>query len=264
MWFGNEANQCALANKLHHAFKVHAIVKETRIRKKKRTWSKLAEAMAERIFMPSLGRAWRNLQDTCMEQYPNWPAVKTLDTQSINSEEVFQFTKDQKPDLILVSGTALVKENMFSIPVEIGIMNLHTGLSPYVKGGPNCTNWCLAEKQFHLIGNTIMWLNRGIDTGDIVTTACVPLDHIETLSALHLRVMNHAHELYQAAVEFVGSGNRPAYKQDAIETGRTYYTRQWVWKKKWAASRNFNLLLKKEQLDLIKQKQKKIVQIPLQ
>ncbi|MBK8140456.1 MAG: hypothetical protein IPK57_05180 [Chitinophagaceae bacterium] len=75
-----------------------------------------------------------------------------LRVESINNELVAAFTREINPDLIIVSGTGLVKEPLLSLPASIGIINLHTGLSPYVKGGPNCTNWCIANNEWHLVG----------------------------------------------------------------------------------------------------------------
>ncbi|MBK7956944.1 MAG: hypothetical protein IPK03_01810 [Bacteroidetes bacterium] len=43
--------------------------------------------------------------------YPNYPQVNIIDVENINSDHVYQFTKDLEPDLIIVSGTRLVKEN---------------------------------------------------------------------------------------------------------------------------------------------------------
>ena len=77
------------------------------------------------------------------------------------------------------------------------ILNLHTGISPYIKGGPNCTNWCIATKQFEKIGNTIMWLDKGIDTGELLTTENTKFNSTDkSLLKIHMRVMNHAHDLY--------------------------------------------------------------------
>jgi methionyl-tRNA formyltransferase len=123
---------------------------------------------------------------------------------------------------------------MFAIKPSIGIVNLHTGLSPYVKGGPNCTNWCLANNDLHLIGNTIMWLNEGIDTGNIITTDFVHFTEEKTLSEIHHTVMEQAHELYlkaiaQLSVDPVSVSNVP---QQSIAKGKTYYTKMWGLKEK--------------------------------
>ena len=83
--------------------------------------------------------------------YPIYSHVNSIIVENINSNESYEFSNKLNPDLIIVSGTRLVKEKLLSIPTTIVILDLHTGLSPYIKGGPNCTNWCIATNKFHLL-----------------------------------------------------------------------------------------------------------------
>src|SRR5690606_12059731 len=111
------------------------------------------------------------------------------------------------------------KDKLLKIEVSKGIMNLHTGLSPYVKGGPNCTNWCIANNEWHLIGNTIMWINEGIDTGNIITSESLDITQCTSLSEVHKIVMEHAHDLYLRAVNFVLYNDPPYISVPQSELG---------------------------------------------
>ncbi|MBK7959200.1 MAG: hypothetical protein IPK03_14580, partial [Bacteroidetes bacterium] len=99
-------------------------------------YSNLFEKVLEKLLLSMIGHAWFGMKAHYERQYPAYPHVPHLDVENINSDEVIEFTKKLVPDMILVSGTRLVKEKLLSVPVGIGILNLHTGLSPYVKGGP--------------------------------------------------------------------------------------------------------------------------------
>ncbi len=244
LWIGNESNQKALANKLHEVFPITAIVTETRQSKRKLTLRLIVEKIIEKLFLSSIGKAWWGMLKNYEDKYPKYPDTAILDVENINSEEAYNFTSKHKPDLILVSGTRLVKERMFDINPSIGILNLHTGLSPYVKGGPNCTNWCIANKDFHLIGNTIMWIDKGIDTGHILTTEFTSFNGKENLSELHIKVIEHAHSLYINAVKLIAAGKKQSVKQSDIASGTTYYTKQWTLKQKINLIRNFAQLKK--------------------
>jgi methionyl-tRNA formyltransferase len=118
---------------------------------------------------------------------------------------------------------------LLALNPAIGILNLHTGLSPYIKGGPNCTNWCIATNQFHLIGNTVMWIDKGIDTGNLVATEATSFSGSEDLFEIHQKVMEHAHQLYiDVLMQFVGQNSTlPDLKQESITGGTTYYGKQW-------------------------------------
>ena len=245
LWLGNESNQKALANKINAFFPVAAIVTETRKANSTITFKKVVEKIIEKLFFSSLAAAWRNMKQHYEKTFLAFPTVKILDVENINSEEAYQFTKAENPDLIIVSGTRLVKEKMLSISPSIGILNLHTGLSPYIKGGPNCTNWCLATEQFHLIGNTVMWIDKGIDTGNIFTTELTTFTGDENLDDIHLKVMEHAHDLYVRAIAALVTGNRQSIKQDDLLKGTTYYTKQWNWQQKFKAIRHVKLFQQK-------------------
>jgi len=133
----------------------------------------------------------------------------------------------EMPDLVLVSGSDLLKRETIE-RFATKVMNLHTGISPYIKGGPNCTNWALALGEFDLIGNTVMWIDAGIDSGAIIATERTRLDGGEALGELHLKVMDHAHDLYRRAIEaFVAGVRLPSVPQAEMSVGRLFLNRQW-------------------------------------
>jgi methionyl-tRNA formyltransferase len=264
LWIGNEPNQKALANKLHEVFPITAIVTETRQSKSNLTIRLIIEKVVEKIFLSSIGKAWWGMLKNYEEKYPKYPNTEILEVENINSETAYDFTNKYKPDLILVSGTRLVKEKMLAINPSIGILNLHTGLSPFVKGGPNCTNWCIANKDFHLIGNTIMWIDKGIDTGNILTTEFLSFNGNENLSELHIKVMEHAHSLYINAVKFLNKGKKQSVKQSDIANGITFYTKQWTLKQKINLVKNFPRLKKQSENGDIITKRKDIKTIDIE
>jgi len=85
----------------------------------------------------------------------------------INSNAAKNFIAELQPDLIIVSGTSLIKRGLIDIASEGRIINLHTGLAPYKRGGP-CTFWCLYNEELEHLGATVHFLTAGIDSGDII------------------------------------------------------------------------------------------------
>jgi methionyl-tRNA formyltransferase len=239
LWLGNEANQKALANKIHQKFPLVGIVTETRKGRSAVTIKKLAGKIIEKLFLSEIGDAWIGMLKYFEKLFPFYPKVPLLNTENINNENVLVFTKNLNPDLIIVSGTRLIKKDLLAIEPGIGIMNLHTGLSPYVKGGPNCTNWCIATKQFHLIGNTVMWIDKGIDTGNLIATEFTSFNGTESLLELHIKVMEHAHNLYVRSIQNAEMNKMNNIPQNEIAPGKTYYTKQWGLKEKIQLVKNF-------------------------
>ncbi len=255
LWIGSHSYQRALANKVNADFDVCGIIVESKATHNKITFRKIIDKLIERIFFSALHKSWTNLITYFDKQFSDYPDVPILHVENINCKEAFDFSSNLNPDLILVSGTRIIKEKMLSVQSNIGILNLHTGLSPYVKGGPNCTNWCIATQQFHLIGNTIMWIDAGIDSGNILTTEFTELNGNEDFSQVHIKVMNHAHELYLKAIQYLAKGNKQSFSQSVVGHGKTYYSKNWDLQKKFALIQNFSAF--KEYYKLKKQEQER-------
>ncbi len=241
IWCGMGSNQKALANKLHTAVGVSGIVIEKRKTANKRKLSDFVSKALDFIYFRKIHNAWRGMQEYYDNNFPGWPDVPVFYSDSINSNEVFEFTSQNNPDLIVVSGTSLVKGQMLKVPVRIGIVNLHTGLSPFIKGGPNCTNWCIANNEWHMIGNTIMWINEGIDSGNIITTEAIDIRNQDSLLQAHIKVMESAHDLYLRAIKYL-INNQPPYisvAQSELGKGKLFLNKMWNNDKKRMLLRNW-------------------------
>jgi methionyl-tRNA formyltransferase len=231
IWCGDAPNQRALVAKIAKQFPLAGIIIEQRkASAKKNNLLELSGKILDRLRFSSIYNAWKNMQAGYNDNFPVWPATKILRTNSINNKEAEIFSKELLPDLIIVSGTSLIKEPLLSIAATIGIINLHTGLSPYIKGGPNCTNWCIANNDWHLVGNTIMWINAGIDTGNIIATEAIDIRQAPTLLAAQKMVMEHAHDLYCRSISYLLNSQPPynSVPQSDFPKGKTFYTKMWT------------------------------------
>ncbi len=120
---------------------------------------------------------------------PDWPQlhpeIKTLTTESINSDEVFQTLTSLQPDVILDHGTSIVKDHILD---TAGLaLNLHWGLSPYYRGVA-CTEWALLNWDPYNIGVTIHKLSKGIDGGDIIGQERVVVAAEDTVLSINLKL----------------------------------------------------------------------------
>jgi len=158
LWIGN-------APLLQQKFEVAGVILETRSSRNKNILSRIYK----RLFQSPLARAWQAMQAECRRQNPSLINQNVLHVENINHQTAIDFTAAQAADFVVVSGTRMIKSKLLG-QAPGKILNLHTGLSPYIKGGPNCTNWCLAENKIHLIGNTVMWIDEGIDSGNLIGT----------------------------------------------------------------------------------------------
>ena len=253
IWCDGSPNQKALAVKIAQQFPVAGIVidKKGSI-VKKRELRKIPSLILDRLWFRSVYNPWKKMQEYFRRLHPVWPDVPMITVSSINSSEAEIFTRQLNPDLIVVSGTELIKKPMLDIPARIGIVNLHTGLSPYVKGGPNCTNWCIANNDWHLIGSTIMWINAGIDSGNIITSETIDIRKTGNLLEAHKVVMEHAHQLYIRAIRYLMTHSPPyqSIPQKTLGNGRLFLTKMWTTDKRNQLLKNWKIKNKSELQEL--------------
>jgi folate-dependent phosphoribosylglycinamide formyltransferase PurN len=227
LWIGNEPNQIALAQKINRLYPLSGVFLETRKIKRKVTVLFLLGKLIEKFFFRAISKAWFGMLSYYNNLVTPFSNIPLEHVSNINSEIVLDKTKLINPDLIIVSGTSLIKDELSSLKPKIGILNLHTGLSPYIKGGPNCTNWCIASEQIHLIGNTVMWIDKGIDSGRIVYSELTKFNGNENLLDVHIKVMEHAHSIYLKAISEVSKKNIIGVNQSEIGKGKIFYNKDW-------------------------------------
>jgi methionyl-tRNA formyltransferase len=250
-----QGNQIALANKISKVADVAGIVFSKNIPKRRPPAVKRARLFANAIASRTVGRqfvdVWFEMQRKYGSLFRDISANDVTEVQNVNDAAALDTIERLKPDLVVVSGTNLVGRRVIEAGQKgMGIVNLHTGVSPYVKGGPNCTNWCLAKNWFHLIGSTIMWLDLGIDTGNIIATEQTPLTGEESLFDLHWAVMEHAHDLYVRAIARLAAGvDVPSIPQSAITEGSHFESAAWNAIQMRAALRNFRSRYKQHFVD---------------
>jgi len=85
---------------------------------------------------------------------------------SINDNEIVNEIKKINPDLLICYGSSLIKSDLIKF-FKNRFLNVHLGLSPYYRGsGTNV--WPIILDQFNMLGATFMYIDEGIDTGNII------------------------------------------------------------------------------------------------
>ena len=84
----------------------------------------------------------------------------------VNNLNIVEYIKNESPDIILSYGCSIIKSDLIEY-FNGRFINIHLGLSPYYRGsGTNFFPFVYNELQF--VGATFMFLNEGIDTGEII------------------------------------------------------------------------------------------------
>lgn len=84
----------------------------------------------------------------------------------VNSPEVFDEISSLAPDLLVAYGCSIVKEPLLG-RFAPRFLNVHLGLSPYYRGaGTNF--WPFVNGEPEYAGITFMYIDAGVDTGEII------------------------------------------------------------------------------------------------
>jgi phosphoribosylglycinamide formyltransferase 1 len=100
---------------------------------------------------------------------PDKSNSKYIDKGDINSESIVNEIYNLKPDLIITYGCSIIRPKLINL-FHNKILNVHLGLSPYYFGAG--TNFhALVNNEIHFFGYTFMYIDEGIDTGEIIHQA---------------------------------------------------------------------------------------------
>lgn len=150
--------------------------------------------------------------------------VDALMVEDVNEKDSEDFVERHRPDIVCVNGTNLLRGTMLArvSQAPFGAINLHTGLSPYTRGG-NCNLYALMEGHPEWVGVTVHHLDPGIDSGDLIITDHVPMTPDDNIDVIDARAFHHGIELMVAAVRQLTEGHAARVPQ--WEQGRLYLRR---------------------------------------
>lgn len=95
-----------------------------------------------------------------------YPYSKIIRTDSINNMECIKNINENKYDCIFIYGTAIVRQTTLH-KINAPIYNIHCSILPYYRN-VHSDFWAYIQNRHDTIGVTIIKLDSGIDTGDIL------------------------------------------------------------------------------------------------
>ena len=159
---------------------------------------------------------------------PAMPAgVECITVPDINSPEAVAFVERHAPDMVCVNGTNLLRAPMLGLAdqIPLGIVNLHTGLSPYTRGG-NCNLFALLEGKPEWVGVTVHHIDPGIDSGDLILTRQVEMQADDEYDHIDARTFRLGADLMVLAVKQIAEGRAarvPQWDEGKLYLRRTGY-----------------------------------------
>lgn len=104
---------------------------------------------------------------------------------SVNDVKCIETLKNIQPDIVIVNGTRIISENVLNC-VDAKFINLHAGITPKYRGSHGAY-WALYNNDAENAGATVHFVDKGIDTGNIIYQSVIPVtdkDNFSTYSIL--------------------------------------------------------------------------------
>lgn len=148
----------------------------------------------------------------CISQRAEELNIECTEPEDPNSADFVEVLKKQNADLFVLGGYGkIIKQNVINLP-KIMAINLHGGKLPEYRGS-SPINWSLInnEKQF---GISIIKVDSGVDTGDIIGEMLFPISEHDTVKDLHLKANQEFPKLLLNVVDQISNANFKLIKQD--------------------------------------------------
>jgi methionyl-tRNA formyltransferase len=94
------------------------------------------------------------------------PEEKIIKVSSINDLDTINILQSNTPDMIIVSGTRIISKQILE-SVSIPFINIHAGITPKYRG-VHGMYWALVNNDIENAGVTVHFVDKGIDTGQII------------------------------------------------------------------------------------------------
>lgn len=142
-------------------------------------------------------------------------AMPVLQPTRIKREEAVGEIAALAPDVIVVMAYGqILSRAVLEIP-KVTCLNLHASLLPRHRGAAPIQSAIIAGDAE--TGLTVMYMDEGLDTGDMLLQVRTPIAPDETGSSLHDRLAKMAPGALQDALKLLSTGSAPRIPQKAAE-----------------------------------------------
>ncbi len=157
------------------------------------------------------GRGY-TLMQSAVKKYAIEQGIEVLQPEKLSDPVFFERLTELNPELIIVVAYGrILPQSVLSLP-KYGCINAHASLLPRYRGAAPMQRAIMdgcAET-----GVTVMKMDAGLDTGDMLLTLKTPISDTDTLETVHDRLAEMSGEGILKAILLLESGNAEFTAQD--------------------------------------------------
>ena len=142
--------------------------------------------------------------------------IPVYQPEKIREEENVKLIKKLAPEAIVVAAYGqILSEQILETP-QYGCINIHASLLPKYRGAAPI-EWALINGE-EKTGVTTMYMEKGLDTGDMIDKTEVEIDKNDTGATLHDKLARAGAELILTTLEALQEGTAVRTKQNDAES----------------------------------------------
>ncbi len=144
--------------------------------------------------------------------------IPVLQPTKIRTDEFYGALSAFRPDVIIVAAYGrILPSTILNLP-PLGCINVHGSLLPRHRGAAPI-QWAIIEGDKRT-GITIMQMDEGMDTGDILFSAAIDIEENETAGSLFNRLAHLGATTLSTALAKLQNGELTPTKQDESQAGK--------------------------------------------
>lgn len=161
------------------------------------------------------------VQFTPIKEVAVQAGITVLQPKKVREPEFLEALKELNPDVaVVVAFGQIIPQSVLDVPKH-GCINVHGSLLPKYRGAAPI-QWAVIDGEKES-GVTTMHMDAGLDTGDMILKAVVPLDEKETGGSLFEKLSNAGAQLLIQTLDVLEDENLVSEKQPKDST--TAYAR---------------------------------------
>lgn len=141
--------------------------------------------------------------------------VPLIGVHDVNADDFVAALAKRSPQLLLIAGFPQIFRAALLKTAKHGAINLHGGRLPQYRGG-SPLNWQIINHEARA-GVSIIRVDEGIDTGDVLAEGTVPIGADDTIADVHASVNALFPELVLEVIEGLDGGKLSTRVQDEEE-----------------------------------------------
>ncbi|MEO8207227.1 MAG: methionyl-tRNA formyltransferase, partial [Chthoniobacterales bacterium] len=138
--------------------------------------------------------------------------IPVFQPEKVKSEAVLSQMRNYHPDVAVVMAYGqILPRTILELP-RYGCLNLHVSLLPKYRGAsPIQTAIANGDRE---TGVTVMYMDEGMDTGDILLQARVTIERVDTAGSLHDKLADESVTPMLEALDALAKNRAPRIPQD--------------------------------------------------